>query len=220
MQDVIIVGGGLTGLLVAREVAKEGFKVKVFEEDLEIGRPEKCDGLVSLRALRELGFTGNEKFIKNKIKKASIFSPDGFELCIDSEKQEVVVIDRSLFDKEIARQATDYGAEINLGSKVQIIEEDKVKIKGEVIKGKYIVDARGCKALVNYRREGVILAGKYEIYGKWFERDKVEYWGDFKLSSKGKIIFSRRCCRPNKTYHCWRNLYWGCRSPIGFKMYN
>jgi len=176
MHDTIVVGGGLTGLLVAREVAKEGFKVKVFEEDLEIGRPEKCDGLVSLRALRELGFTENEKFIRNKINKASIFSPDGFELCINSEKQGVVVIDRSIFDKEIARQATEYGAEIYLGSKVQSIEEDKVKIKGDVIRGKYIVDARGCKALVNYRKEGVILAGKYEVYGKWFERDKVEIY--------------------------------------------
>ncbi|NHV96347.1 MAG: FAD-binding protein, partial [Thaumarchaeota archaeon] len=47
--DVVIAGGGLAGLLAAREVASKGLNVAVFEEDLEIGVPDKCDGLVSMR---------------------------------------------------------------------------------------------------------------------------------------------------------------------------
>jgi flavin-dependent dehydrogenase len=44
---VIVVGGGPIGLYIAREVAKEGYRVKILEEHSEIGNPSHYSGLFS-----------------------------------------------------------------------------------------------------------------------------------------------------------------------------
>jgi choline dehydrogenase-like flavoprotein len=62
--DTIVVGGGLSGLLTAKEIASSGFTVKVLEEDSEIGIPQKCDGLVSMRGLRDIGVSLPQKILK------------------------------------------------------------------------------------------------------------------------------------------------------------
>jgi hypothetical protein len=49
--DVVVAGGSVSGLLAAKEIAESGCTVKVLEDDLEIGLPERCDGLVSLKGL-------------------------------------------------------------------------------------------------------------------------------------------------------------------------
>ena len=40
MYDVIIAGGSISGLLTAREIAKNGYSVLVLEEGFEVGSPE------------------------------------------------------------------------------------------------------------------------------------------------------------------------------------
>ncbi|RLI42623.1 hypothetical protein DRO64_06190, partial [Candidatus Bathyarchaeota archaeon] len=51
MAKVAVIGGGPAGLLAAREICRRGLDLHVFEEDLEIGSPERCGGLLSLRGL-------------------------------------------------------------------------------------------------------------------------------------------------------------------------
>ncbi len=55
MYDVVIAGGSVAGLLAAREIAKDGHTALVLEDGFEIGTPEHCGGLVSKKALTELG---------------------------------------------------------------------------------------------------------------------------------------------------------------------
>ena len=55
LVDVAIVGGSVSGLIAASQVAKRGLNVTVLEEHREIGVPEKCDGLVSMAGMNELG---------------------------------------------------------------------------------------------------------------------------------------------------------------------
>ena len=54
MYDAIVAGGSISGLLAAREIAKNGHSVLVLEEGFEVGSPEHCGGLVSKNALKEL----------------------------------------------------------------------------------------------------------------------------------------------------------------------
>ncbi|MEM3032311.1 MAG: FAD-dependent oxidoreductase, partial [Nitrososphaerota archaeon] len=54
-SDVAVVGAGPAGLLAARELARRGVSVLVFEEDRTIGRPERCAGLYSISGLKSLG---------------------------------------------------------------------------------------------------------------------------------------------------------------------
>ena len=46
MYDAVVAGGSISGLLAAREIAKNGYSVLVLEEGFEVGSPEHCGGLV------------------------------------------------------------------------------------------------------------------------------------------------------------------------------
>src|SRR5690349_24779802 len=98
--DVIVAGGSVSGLLAARELSAGGASVVVLEEDSEIGTPEHCGGLVSINGIRDLGLVPNSNAIENSnIAKAKILSySGGFE--IDAQKQNVIVLDRRVFDKQ------------------------------------------------------------------------------------------------------------------------
>ncbi|HEY4673420.1 MAG TPA: NAD(P)-binding protein, partial [Nitrososphaerales archaeon] len=75
--DVIVMGGSIAGLLAAREVAATGLSVAVFEEHNEIGLPEKCDGLVSTKAIASLGIVPKPRMVQNHIDGAVLHSPNG-----------------------------------------------------------------------------------------------------------------------------------------------
>jgi len=97
--DVIVAGGSVAGLTFAAEAAKEGTEVLVLEEHQEIGEPEKCDGLVGLRGLRRLGYAPRRDVVQSEIRSAVIHSPAGKHLSVSAESLEVVVLDRSAYDR-------------------------------------------------------------------------------------------------------------------------
>ena len=72
MYDVVIAGGSIAGLLTAREIASSGFSVLVVEEGFEVGTPEHCGGLVSQKALSELGVELSAKSFDSKIHDTSV----------------------------------------------------------------------------------------------------------------------------------------------------
>jgi flavin-dependent dehydrogenase len=122
--DVVIAGGSVSGLLAAREVAAKGLSVVVLEDDTEIGTPEHCGGLVSIAGIQNLGIVPSNDSIQNNIKYAKISSPSkSFEL--NAEKQKVIVLDRRVFDKQIAFQAQKMGAEIRVRCSVLSISKKK-----------------------------------------------------------------------------------------------
>ena len=91
MYDAVVAGGSISGLLAAREIAKNGHSVLVLEEGFEVGSPEHCGGLVSKNALKELGIEPSQKTFDSEIECAKIFSPEGKEISINSKKQQIVV---------------------------------------------------------------------------------------------------------------------------------
>ncbi|MEM0480445.1 MAG: FAD-dependent oxidoreductase, partial [Candidatus Nitrosocaldus sp.] len=108
MYDVIVVGGSISGLLAAREIARRGFSVLVLEEDAEIGTPEHCGGLVSIDALNSLGI--EEYRLLSRIRYATISVLDT-TISIDAESKNVIAIDRRALDKHVAKQARRNGAD-------------------------------------------------------------------------------------------------------------
>jgi len=176
--DVIIAGGSISGLLTAREVAKKGHSVLVLEEGFEVGTPDHCGGLVSKTALNDLEINPSEKIYDCTINDASIFSPSGKILEINSKNQQIISVDRRQLDKQAAYQAQKYGAKIIVNSSY------KEKTKGGVntsigdIDCKILVDCRGVGALVNNNRNGVLLSAQYEVYADWIVNGHVEVYFD------------------------------------------
>lgn len=71
--DLIVAGGSISGLLAAREASARGLSVLVIEEDMEIGTPEHCGGLVSLNGIKNLGIIPKNNILYRSVKKAEIF---------------------------------------------------------------------------------------------------------------------------------------------------
>ncbi len=174
MYDVIIAGGSIAGLFCAREIAKENHTVLVIEEDFEVGTPEHCGGLVSLNGLQELGIIPSPKTLENQITSATITSPDNREFVINSEKQNITVINRREFDKQIALQAQRNGAEIQVKTSFSGYDGKTVKTSAGNFECKQFVDCRGATVLVNQDRAGALQCAQYEIYADWIKKGRVE----------------------------------------------
>jgi len=177
--DIVVAGGSIAGLAFAAEASMRGRKVLVAEEHAEVGEPEKCDGLVSLRGLRRYGYPPDETVIQDKIASAVVHSPAGKELAVSASSLEVVVIDRSEFDKQVAKTAVDEGAEIRTGVRVSstIVKDGAVEVKvgDSTVCSKYYVDATGPSSSP---RHGILPAAKYEIEGDWIREHVVEVFMD------------------------------------------
>lgn len=184
--DVIVAGGGVSGLVTAREIAATGLNVIVLEEDYEIGIPEKCGGLISIKALTDLGLYPSRKIVENEIKRAIIYSPLGSKVEFETKRQRIIVLNRRKFDRELARIAERYGTLLNLGERVLSIKTEDEIIKVTSTKyeksAKILVDARGKSSLKHSRQNGFLQAAQYDVYGSWFEKDRVELYLDNRIT--------------------------------------
>ena len=178
MYDAVIAGGSISGLLAAREIAKNGHSVLVLEEGFEVGNPEHCGGLVSKNALRELNIEPSQKTFDSEIERAKIFSPEGKGITINSKKQKIIVINRRELDKQAARQARDNGAKISVKTSFQEKINNGVRTSNGDIECKFFVDCRGVSRLANKDREGILLAAQYEVYAEWIKKGQVEVYFD------------------------------------------
>ena len=178
MYDAVVAGGSISGLLAAREIAKNGHSVLVLEEGFEVGSPEHCGGLVSKNALKELGIEPSQKTFDSEIECAKIFSPEGKEISINSKKQQIIVINRRELDKQAARQARDNGAEISVKTSFQEKINNGVRTSNGDIECKFFIDCRGVSRLVNKDRDGILLTAQYEVYADWIKKGQVEVYFD------------------------------------------
>ena len=176
--DVVIAGGSISGLLTAREVAKKGYSVLVLEEGFEVGTPDHCGGLVSKTALNDLEINTSEKIYDCAINNASIFSPSGKMLEINSKNQQIISVDRRQLDKQAAYQAQKYGAKIIVNSSYKEKTKEGVSTSIGDIDCKILVDCRGVGALVNDNRNGILLSAQYEVYADWIVNGHVEVYFD------------------------------------------
>ena len=169
--DVVVAGGSVSGLLAAREIAGGGLSVIVLEEDIEIGTPEHCGGLVSISGIHKLGIVPDIEAVENnRIANAKIFSPSSF-FKISAEKQKVVVLDRRAFDKQIAFQAQKKGADIRVKCSMRLIAKEASKYVVKTSEGdfscNFFIDARGIASIISRNRAGVLHSAQYEVYASW-----------------------------------------------------
>ncbi|HZS73660.1 MAG TPA: NAD(P)/FAD-dependent oxidoreductase [Candidatus Nitrosotalea sp.] len=176
--DVVIAGGSVAGLLCAREIASKNHSVLVIEEDSELGTPEHCGGVVSIPAMDDLGIIPMRATLDNKIRSARIVGPSGKNFTLDARPQQVIVLDRREFDKQIAHQAQIKGAEIRVKSSLREITKEGVRTSDGEIKCKIVVDARGVTSLVQKDRTGTLQSAQYEIFADWIDKERIEVYLD------------------------------------------
>ena len=119
MAKVAVIGGGPAGLLAAREICRRELNVHVFEEDSEIGLPERCGGLLSLKGLSMISAPKPMKYVLNLIRGATFHSPSGYEFKLDAKRWVAAVISRKRFDQMLGEEVEEMGGGISCGVRVR-----------------------------------------------------------------------------------------------------
>jgi digeranylgeranylglycerophospholipid reductase len=123
--DVIIVGAGPAGLAAAKAAAQKKAKTIVLEEHRRIGIPSHCTGRLHSTErpdiLAEIVGSMDKRVVirgPGPHFQQRIFAPDGRLLWSDKSSSLHYLVDRAVFDQELAKQAISAGAEIVLGARV------------------------------------------------------------------------------------------------------
>jgi digeranylgeranylglycerophospholipid reductase len=185
--EAVVVGGGPAGLIAARELASRGVEVKAYEEHTVIGEPNHCAGILSVEGLARLGVKPSPNFIQQEVRGGVAYSPDGTPIRITGSRTRAYIVDRAAFDRYLAGQAEDAGAELILGHRVRelAVRDDRVVgVMGEdgPVDAGVVVD---CEGIVGFLarsvglsppEEGVLSGINAEVSGVETEPGMVEVW--------------------------------------------
>jgi flavin-dependent dehydrogenase len=108
--DVIIIGAGPAGLTAARKLAEGKAKVLCIDKKQEIGVPKRCAEGLGLAWMNRLGLKPDKKWCLQEIHGAALYAPSMKSVEIDFKKVSGYVIERRIFEKELAKAAAKKGA--------------------------------------------------------------------------------------------------------------
>lgn len=168
VYDVVVVGGGPSGLSVARNLSDLGYEVLLVEEDHEIGTPERCTGVVSTKGLRMIGEL-NEKLIANRAKKGVVTVEGLGSIEVDLSNMGVVTLNRREFDKWLAYKAYRSGADIQVSTKaLEVRRGTEGGFEVVTNRGRYscrlVVDARGFTSYMKKNKNGFLYALQVDCF--------------------------------------------------------
>ncbi len=164
-HDLLVIGGGPSGLLAAREAARSGANVTVLEEHKKIGMPSHCAGLLSTNGLKAIDVKPDSNFIQNKVFGAIFYSPSGASFSIRGKEAKVYVVDRVAFDKFLAEQANHSGVKLVLGERVE-----KILFSNDAASGVLFSDGRHISSSLIIDAEG---AGRGLLSRSGLEQSKI-----------------------------------------------
>ncbi|MEM2924940.1 MAG: NAD(P)/FAD-dependent oxidoreductase [Methanocellales archaeon] len=156
MYDVIVVGAGPAGSIAAKTAAELGLKVLLIEKRQEIGTPVRCaegTGKKSLMKFIEL----NPKWIAARLKGARIYSPNGAMVKIDGNEEIGLILERKIFDRELAKLAARAGAQVQVKTKATGVLMENGFVRGIIasqldkafkIESKVVIAADGVESQV------------------------------------------------------------------------
>jgi len=127
--DVIIVGGGPVGSYTAWLLAREGFRVGIFEKNPEIGKNINCTGIISAECFQQYDLPENT--VIRPIVSVKAIAPSGDSLKYQAASPFAYVVRRDMFDRAIHKRAEQAGAVTHLGSGVKeiVVTRDVFSIK-------------------------------------------------------------------------------------------
>lgn len=149
--DVIVVGAGPAGGMTALTAASLGLRTALIEEHLEVGSPAHCSGKLQLHAFREFGLP--DHLILNTLQAGAFYAPSGAVARVRRATPDSHVVDRAVFDRWLAGQAQECGADLLLGTRLRTAGRvnGAMRVAGEragrtfAASASLIVDAEGAR---------------------------------------------------------------------------
>lgn len=131
--DVAVVGAGPAGSVAAKTAAELGLDVLLIEKRQEIGAPVRCAEGAGRKLLMEF-ITSDPKWIAASMKGARIYAPNGTVLRIGGEEEIGVILERKIFDRELAKLAARAGAQVQV----------KTRATGVIINDGFVCGITAC----------------------------------------------------------------------------
>ena len=119
-SDVVVIGGGPSGLRVAGRLAASGLDVRVLERKAGIGANVICTGIVGRELFDDLGLDRGS--VVGEIRTVRLVSPFSTALTYEHPRPFASVVDREKFDGGLADAARAAGAAVELGVTVEDID--------------------------------------------------------------------------------------------------
>ncbi len=143
--DVIVVGAGPAGSTVAFHLVKAGFKVALVDQRKKIGTPKQCGEAITGHILEELGINVKPNWISRQTNSVFVGSPGKGGVTVWPPDSKGYVLDRKIFDEDLAFQAQDAGAKLMLGNKFISFENQHLLnfSNSSILNGRIIIGADG-----------------------------------------------------------------------------
>ncbi len=141
--DVIVIGAGPAGSAAAKAAAQKGAKTILLEEHSRIGIPSHCTGRLHSTErpdmLAEVLRTMDQRVVirePGEHFRQRVIAPGGRLLQSEESSAKHYLVDRALFDQELAKQAVRAGAKVLLGTRVTgLIERDGTVVGVKTVSG-------------------------------------------------------------------------------------
>ena len=202
--DVVVVGAGIAGPIVARNVAKAGYSVLLIDKKPAIGSPKQCAEGISIKVFDKYDIPYDKRFINREIYGAKLYSPSGHELELRYKEASGVILERKVFDKMLAYYAAKAGADVLARTEAQDVIRKDGKVAG--IKAKHedepveiyadiIVAADGVESMIA-RKAGINTYApphefdssyEYEMLIEGYDPDLIHLWFGNEVAPRGYV---------------------------------
>ncbi|CAD5243827.1 geranylgeranyl reductase family protein [Thermococcus camini] len=202
--DVVVVGAGIAGPIVARNVAKSGYSVLLIDKKSAIGTPKQCAEGISIKVFEKYGIPYDRRFINREIYGAKLYSPSGYELELRYKEASGVILERKVFDKMLAYYAAKAGADVLARTEaLDVIRKDgkiagiKAKHEDETVEihADIIVAADGVESTIA-RKAGINTYApphefdssyEYEMLIEGYDPDLIHLWFGNEIAPRGYV---------------------------------
>ena len=197
--DVVVIGAGPAGSLAARQLARKGLSVTIFEEHKEVGRPVHCAGLVGIHGLRQIGVVPKAHVVIRKVAQSVFHAPNGVQLIFDKGVPHAFVLHRDLLDQQLVAEAQAAGAILELETRVTrcIANSEGMRIvtvhKGSKreVTSRFVVNAEGIagrlgvhQGIPQLNRADLLPALQYEVSNISLPPSAVHLYFNSRIANK------------------------------------
>jgi len=115
--------------MAARTAAQRGAKVLLLERDSTVGQPVRCAEAVMFDSVKQFSDI-EERCVARVVKGMIFYAPDGTQVNVWVGGQMGLILERALFDRRLAEQAAEAGADILTRANVNGLVMNDGRVEG------------------------------------------------------------------------------------------